>query len=77
MEDFRPTAGQAAEAGILHFDEDVADAPLREMAEPVDLHWRPGLQMQARVGVMEQANHIQIPVVVSLMVEAADDVHLR
>ena len=76
MEDFRPAAGQAAEAGLDHVFEDVADVFVGEAAEPVDFDGRPGFEVQLGIGLVQDADDVEVPVVFSLVVEAADDVHL-
>ena len=76
MKDLGAAAGQAAEARVLHLHEDVADRTLGEMAKPVDLDRRPGLQMERRMVVVQQPDDVEIPVVVPLVVQTADDVHL-
>ena len=76
MKDFGAAAGEAAEARLFQFYEDVTDRPLRELGEPVDLDRRPGLEMQRGVGVVQDAEDVDIPVVALLVVQAAHDVHL-
>ena len=76
VEDFRAAAGQAAEAGVDHVFEDLADRLLGEAAEPIDLDGRPGFEVQLGVGFVQEADDVEVPVVLALMVQAADDVHL-
>ena len=76
MEDLGPAAREAPEASVFELDEDVAERALREVLKPVDLHWRPGLEVERRIVVVEETDDVEIPVVVFLVVEPADDVHL-
>ena len=47
-----------------------------QVLEPVDFDRRPALQVQPRIGLVQDADDVQVPVVLHLMVQAADDVHL-
>ena len=47
-----------------------------EMLKPVDLDRRPALQVQLRIGVVQDADDVQVPLELHLVVQAADDVHL-
>ena len=76
MEDLRPAAGQAAEAGVLELGEDVARRPAGQPAEPVPLDGRVRLEVQPRMRLVDDADDVEIPVVGQLVVQAADDVQL-
>src|SRR5262249_1094440 len=76
MEDLRPAAGKAAEAGLLELGEDVASRSARESCEPVPLNGGVRLQVEPRMSLVEDADDVQVPVVRKLVVETADDVHL-
>ncbi len=76
MEDFGAAAGQAAEAGFDHVFEHLADGFFGQPAEPIDFDGRPGLEVQLGIGVVQQADDVDVPVVLPLVVQAADDVHL-
>ena len=75
MKDFSAAAGQAAEAGVDQFAEDVADAALGEVREPIDFDGGPGLEVQRGIGVVQEADDVQVPIELHLVVQAADDVH--
>src|ERR1700681_2160248 len=76
MEDLGAATGEATEPGFNHVFEDSANALLCQAAKPVDLDGRPSLEVQLGIGLVQDANEIEIPLVFALMVEAADDVHL-
>src|SRR5690606_13905559 len=54
VEDFGAAAGETPQPGLDHVLEHPADRLFGEAAEPVDLHGGPGLEMERRVGVVEQ-----------------------
>ena len=76
VEDLRPAAGQAAQAGLLELGEQVARRPAGQPREPVPLDRRVRLQVQPRIGLVDDADDVQIPLVGQLVVQAADDVQL-
>jgi hypothetical protein len=76
MENLGPAAGQAPQAGVDHVPEHPANGLFREPGKPVDLDWRPGLQVQVREVLVERADDAAVPLVFGLMVEPADDVEL-
>ena len=76
MENLRPAARHAAESAGLEFFDHLADRPISEMAEPVDLHRGPRLQMQTRIRFVQDLDDIEIPFDRHLVMQAADDVHL-
>jgi hypothetical protein len=75
MKDLGPTAGQTPQAGIDELLENPAHGFLREMRKPIDLDAGPTLQMQRRVGIVENADQIQVPLERFLMMQTTDDVH--
>ena len=77
MEDFCTTSWQTSQANVLELFEDVTDRTLGEMTEPVDLHWRPSLEMQARAVLMQLGNDVAIPLIGLLVMQSTDDMHLR
>ena len=74
MKDLRPAARQAAQAGILELGENVARRPAGQAREPVPFDGRVGLQVQPGIGLVDDADDVQVPVVRQLMVQPADDV---
>ena len=76
VEDLRAAAGQAAQAGVLELGQDVARRPAGQPCEPVPLDGRVRLQVQPRMGLVDDADDVQIPVVRQLVVQPADDVQL-
>ena len=77
MKDLSPAAGQAAQARFLELGEQFARRPAGEPREPVPFDGGVRLQMQARLGLVNDADDVQIPFVRQLVVQSADDVHLR
>ena len=77
MKDLGAAAWQAPQACIAQLGEHFANRAASEMREPIDFHGRPGLQMQPRIRFMQQPEQIEIPIELLLMVQPADDVHLR
>ena len=76
VENLGPTAGEAAKPGLFELHEDVADASLREVTEPVDLDRRPGLEMERWIRVVQNPDDVEIPVIALLVMKTPDDVHL-
>src|SRR5436190_22586306 len=77
MEDFRPAAGKAAEAGFLEFGENVARAAAREPRKPIPFDGCVRFEMQPRMRSVNDADDVEIPVVRKLVMQAADDVQFR
>ena len=76
VEDFRAATGEAAKAGVDHVLQDFADGFLGEAAEPIDFDGRPGFEMELGIGLVQDADDVDVPIVVTLVMQAADDVHL-
>ena len=76
VEDLGAAAGQAAEAGVLELGQQVARRPAGQPGEPVPLDRRVRLQVQPRMGLVDDADDVQIPLVGQLVVQPADDVQL-
>ena len=76
MKNLGAAAGQAAQAGVDHSLEDRADRPAGHAAANQSISTGgPGLQVQPRIGLVQNADQVQIPVVRHLMMQPADDVH--
>ena len=76
MENLRAAARQTAETGVLELGQQVARRPARQPGEPVPLDRRVRLEMQTRMGLVDDADDVEIPLVGQLMVQTADDVQL-
>ena len=76
MEDLSAAAGQAAEAGFFELGEQVARRPARQAGEPVPLDGRVRLQVQPGMGLVDDTDDVQIPLVGELVVQTADNVQL-
>ncbi len=76
MKDFRSAAREAADAGFLQVGDDFAHRLACDAREPIDLDPGPGLEMQSRISFVQNANHMQVPVVFHFVMQAAHDVHL-
>ena len=61
VKDLGTSAGQAAQPRGEQLLEDRAHAASGEMLEPVDFHGRPGFQMQGRVGLVQDPQHVHVP----------------
>ncbi len=77
MEDLRAAARQAAQASFLELSQQVARRPAGQLGEPVPLDGRVRLQVQPGVVAVDDADHIEVPLVGQLMMQAANDVQLR
>ncbi len=77
FEDLGAAAGARVHARRLQVPDDVDDVPLADARDPVELHHRPRLEMDARKARLERAEEIEVPGVGERRVEAAHDVELR
>ena len=77
MEDLGAAAGQAAQAGVDHLLEDRRGPTcLVRSSNQLISTAGPGLEVQPRIGLVQDADDVHVPVVLHLVVQAADDVHL-
>src|SRR5262249_47272006 len=76
VEDLGAAAGQAAEAGVFKLGEDVARRLAGQPREPVPFDGGVGFQVEPRVGLVDDADDVEIPLVGQQVVQAADDVQL-
>ena len=76
MKNLRPAARQAAQASVLEFGKNIARRPAGQTREPIPFDGRVRLEVQPRVGLVDDADDVEIPLVGQLMVQAADDVQL-
>src|SRR5882724_10971889 len=76
VEDLGTATREATEPSINHVFQHAANALICQPAKPVDLDGRPSLEVQLGIGFVQDADEIEIPVVFSLMMESADDMHL-
>ena len=75
IENLRPAAGHAAQARFDHLLQNPADRLFRHVAEPADLHRRPGFDVQFRPGFVDHADHVDVPIEFLQMMQAAHDMN--
>ena len=76
MEDLGAAAGQAAEPGLDQLLEHRFDRLPRDLAEPLDLDGRVGLDVDLGRGFLDPAHDVEVVAERQLVVQAADDVQL-
>ncbi len=76
MEDLGAAARHAAQAGIDQVLQDLAQRLFGQVLEPIDLDAGPALEVQLGIGLVQDANDVDVPLVRHLVMQAADDVHL-
>ncbi len=76
MEDLSTSAGQAAQPGLDERFENIVHGPAGDLAKPLDLHGRIGLDVNLGGGFSDPAHDVEVIFEGQLVMEPADDVQL-
>jgi hypothetical protein len=76
VENLCSATGETPQPRFDHILQHPADGFLSEPAEPVYFNRRPSLEMKVRIRIVQELDNVTIPIVLRLVMQPTDDVHL-
>ena len=77
MKNLRATAGHTPQTCLTHIFQNPSDRLLGLKLKPIDLDRRPSLEVNLRVGFLQNLDNVSVPFIGTLMVQASHNMHFR